>query len=273
MPLTVPPLTELVAPPGWRTVDFIADLHLQATEEATFLAWQRYLAQTEADAVFILGDLFEVWVGDDVLQDSPPQSGQVSFEARCAEVLQRTAQRVDLFFMHGNRDFLVGADFLRQCQTTLLPDPTVLAFGGRRWLLTHGDALCLADTDYLQFRHQVRSPEWQDEFLARPLAQRQAMARDIRQQSEARKRRTTSYADVDAGCACNWLAAAQASTMIHGHTHRPAVHDLGHGRQRWVLSDWDCSAPRPRAEVLRLQLGADTAQEPVRLQRLAVPTT
>lgn len=265
MPVTVPPLAELVAPPEWRAIDFIADLHLQAADEATFSAWRHYLAQTDADAVVILGDLFEVWSGDDLLRDS------ATFEARCAGVLQQATQRVAVYFMHGNRDFLIGEDFQQHCRTRLLADPTVLDFGGQRWLLTHGDALCLADTEYLQFRRQVRSPEWQRAFLARPLAQRQALARDIRQQSEARKHGSTVYADVDAGEARSWLAAARADTMIHGHTHRPAVHDLGPGLRRWVLSDWDCSAPRPRAEALRLQFGADTVQETVSLQRLAVP--
>ncbi|MEI8327401.1 MAG: UDP-2,3-diacylglucosamine diphosphatase, partial [Betaproteobacteria bacterium] len=147
----------------------------------------------------------------------------------------------------------------------------VLTFAGERWLLSHGDALCLGDTDYLQFRQQVRSAAWQQAFLAQPLAQRQAVARGLREQSERHKRAAKSAADVDTRAARVWLQAAQASTLIHGHTHRPAVHDLGQGLQRWVLSDWDCSAPVPRAQALRLQSRSDgdggAALQPIALAR------
>ncbi len=268
----VPQIAELNAPPSWRTVDFISDLHLQAAEPATFTAWRRYLESTPADAVFILGDLFEVWVGDDAVSADVPALGtglETGFEGRCARLLGQTAGRLALFFMHGNRDFLVGQRFMDLCNTTLLADPTVLVFpghGDQRWLLSHGDALCLGDVDYLQFRQQVRSPEWQRAFLAKPLAERQAIAREIRQQSqqqqESRKRSGVSYADVDTGAARQWLQAANARTLIHGHTHKPAMHDLGQGLARAVLSDWDAEAPVPRADVLRLSASG--------LQRIAL---
>ena len=244
-PPAPPRIEELQAPGAWRTVDFISDLHLQASEPDTYEAWRRYMRDTPADAVFILGDLFEVWVGDDLAQ-------QPGFVADCAAVLQAAAGRAAIFFMHGNRDFLVGEGFLRACRTTLLADPTVLGFAGRRWLLTHGDALCLADTDYMRFRQQVRTPAWQREFLARPLAERQAIARELRQQSEARKRSSIEYADVDSSAATAWLEAADAQVMIHGHTHRPADHQLGSACQRTVLSDWDAQADPARQQVLRL---------------------
>ena len=240
----VPTIAELLAPPAWRTVDFISDLHLQAGEPETFEAWRRYMAATPADAIFILGDLFEVWAGDDA-------AGEPGFAADCAAVLQAAAGRAPVFFMHGNRDFLVGQGFLAACRATSLPDPTVLDFAGKRWLLTHGDALCLADTDYMRFREQVRSPEWQREFLAKPLAERQAIARQVREQSELRKRSSTDYADVDGSAALAWLEAADAHAMIHGHTHKPADHLLA-GRTRTVLSDWDAAASPPRLEALRL---------------------
>ena len=254
MSTTVPQLAQLVAPASWRTVDFISDLHLHASDEATFLAWQQYLLNTRADAVFILGDLFEVWVGDDAaLGTTSAVVAANSFEARCAEVLRAAAQRTPLYFMHGNRDFLVGSDLVQHCQMQFLQDPCVLEFSGQRWLLTHGDTLCLADTDYQQFRQQVRSPVWQQAFLVRPLAERQQIARELREQSKQTQRAAETYADVDTAAACEWLCVAQADNMIHGHTHRPASHDLGQGRQRWVLSDWDCSAPSPRSQVLRIQ--------------------
>ena len=236
---------ELIAAPTWRAIDFISDLHLQASEAATFNVWQQYMQSTPADAVFILGDLFEVWVGDDAAQSS-------SFESQCADVIRQTAAHVPVFFMHGNRDFLVGSALMGLCHTRLLNDPTVLIFAGQRWLLSHGDALCIDDLHYMQFRAQVRSLEWQQAFLARPLAERQAIARGLRQQSEARKQSGAEYADVDSQAARQLLHDANGLTLIHGHTHKPAEHELGGGMTRVVLSDWDADAQPARAEVLRL---------------------
>ena len=243
--LPEPPFRTVQAPAAWNAVDLISDLHLQAAEPATFAAWQRYLQQTPADAVFILGDLFEVWVGDDAAQAS-------SFAADCAAVLRAASRARPLFFMHGNRDFLVGPALMQSAGATLLHDPAVLDFAGTRWLLTHGDALCLADTDYQRFREQVRSSDWQRDFLALPLGQRLSLARHLRSESEARKPRDGAYADVDGPAADAWLDAAGASVFVHGHTHRPAQHRLPSGRQRIVLSDWDAAAIPPRSEALRL---------------------
>ncbi|MES2786498.1 MAG: UDP-2,3-diacylglucosamine diphosphatase [Pseudomonadota bacterium] len=242
---TAPHAAELAAPASWRTIDFISDLHLEASDAATFAAWSRYMQETPADAVFILGDLFEVWVGDDAVHHS-------AFLADCAHVLRQCATHAAVYFMHGNRDFLVGRTFLGESSTALLADPTVLSFAGDRWLLSHGDALCLADVDYLRFREQVRSPQWQQAFLARPLAEREATGRALRKQSEERKRSGEPYADVDTAAASDWLSAANAATLIHGHTHRPADHSLPGGRTRTVLSDWDAKVAPPRMEVLRL---------------------
>ena len=114
------------------------------------------------------------------------------------------------------------------------------------------DALCLDDVDYMQFRQQVRSADWQKTFLAKTLAERQAIARDLRKQSEARKSSGVDYGDVHENTARQWLQQAKSTTLIHGHTHKPALHDLGDGLQRVVLSDWDAAATPPRAEVLRL---------------------
>lgn len=252
---------ELHAPSHWQRIDVISDLHLQASEPQTFVAWRQYLGQTSADAVFILGDLFEVWVGDDVLTQS------TSFEAECARVLQQTAQRLPVYLMHGNRDFLMGDALMQACGATLLPDPTVLQMGTSRWLLSHGDALCLDDTEYQQFRAQVRSAEWQHSFLSQPLTARQEIARKLRSQSEAKKQTGIEYADVDTGAALQWLAAANATHLLHGHTHKPGFHQLDATHDRTVLSDWDLGAVPPRAEVLRLSWspGADSG---VQVQRL-----
>jgi UDP-2,3-diacylglucosamine hydrolase len=274
-----PPIAELLAPAAWRTVDFISDLHLQASEPATFKAWQHYMASTPADAVFILGDLFDVWIGDDVLgSDLQAEAGTSAtrFEAQCAQVLGDTAGRLTLFFMHGNRDFLVGQatsgpSLPQRCNFTLLNDPCALTFAGQRWLLSHGDALCLDDVPYMNFRRQVRSAAWQQTFLARPLAERQLIARELRQQSQQqhlqRKNSGAPFIDLDAAAARAWLQAAHAPLLIHGHTHQPALHDLGDGLQRIVLSDWDANpeADHPRAEVLRLSADATSVLQRVNL--------
>jgi UDP-2,3-diacylglucosamine hydrolase len=255
-------LREIHAPEPWRTLDFISDLHLHAGDAQTVEVWRHYMACTPADALFILGDLFEVWVGDDQL-DAPNQT----FATECAQVLRACGQRLALFFMHGNRDFLLGPQFLAHCQGRLLDDPCVLTVGGQRWLLAHGDALCLEDHSYLEFRAQVRSEPWQQAFMGKPLAQRQDIARQLRAQSQQQQAqrwaRGEGYAEVDAQAARQALQDAQAHTLIHGHTHRPARHELGDGLAREVLSDWDAQ----RAQVLRMTV---TAQGDCVLQRLSL---
>lgn len=255
MPASVPPFAQLSAPAEWRRVDFISDLHLQESEPATFRAWCDYMAGTEADAVFILGDLFEVWLGDDAAPRRLAEAaGDERFEARCARVMRDAAERLEVLFMRGNRDFLVGSQYLALCHARDLADPTVFSFAGQRWLLSHGDALCLDDLDYMHFRAQVRSPAWQREFLAKPLAERTVIARQLRTQSEAHKKTGAIYADADPAASRQWLRAAASATLIHGHTHKPADHDLGQGLQRVVLSDWEATAKPPRAQVLRLSV-------------------
>lgn len=218
---------------------------MQASEPATYAAWRRYMAGTAADAVFILGDLFEAWVGDDA-------AGVPGFELECAEVLARAAAQRPVFFLAGNRDFLVGEALAQATRMTLLRDPTVFTFGTQRWLLSHGDALCLADTEYLAFRAQVRSHAWQQAFLAQPLARRQEIARGMRAESEQLKRTGREYADVDTAAALEWLHAADAPVLVHGHTHKPADHALDAAHRRIVLSDWDAGAVPPRLQALRL---------------------
>jgi UDP-2,3-diacylglucosamine hydrolase len=179
-------------------------------------------------------------------------------------MLHRASAHLDLFIMCGNRDFLMGDRLLAACGARALPDPSVLHLGNTRWLLVHGDEQCLADVPYQGFRAQVRSAAWQKEFLNQPIGQRQALARQMRTQSEAQKKQLaqaqTPWIDLDRD-ACLALQEAQgADHMIHGHTHQPAQHDLGQGRMRWVLSDWDLHATPPRAEVLRLSAAAGAPQ-------------
>ncbi|MBS7350734.1 MAG: UDP-2,3-diacylglucosamine diphosphatase [Comamonas sp.] len=248
-----PPAQTLLAPAHWQRIDVVADLHLQACQAATLAAWQRFLAYSPADAIFILGDLFEAWVGDDALLES------TSFEAQCTAQLYAASQQRPIYFMVGNRDFLAGADFLRASGMHGLADPTLLIWQERRILLSHGDALCLDDVEYQQFRTISRNPAWQQQLLAQPLAQRRALASHIRSESEQRKQSGAQYADADPSLTTQWLDAAQAQWLIHGHTHRPAEHLLADGRYRIVLSDWALdNAPatqqqqQQRCEVLRL---------------------
>lgn len=251
----VPPFAELQALLHWRTVDFISDLHLCESQPATFDVWQRYMSSTPAGAVFILGDLFEAWVGDDSIRaDLSSQSSHLNFEERCALVLQAAGKRLKLYFMHGNRDFLVGAQMMTACNASLLTDPTVLTFQHQRYLLTHGDMLCLADTQYLAFRDVVRQPAWQHAQLAKPLLERQAIGRQMRAESQKNQQNLLEYADVDDAAALAWLQATNAKTMIHGHTHKPADHDLDSGFKRIVMTDWDLKAMPNRAEVLQLSV-------------------
>ena len=257
---TVPALRvqrEIVAAPAWRAIDFISDLHLAEDTPRGFDAWREYLLHTSADAVFILGDLFEAWIGDD--------SRHEGFEARGAAVLSEAAQRRSLFFMVGNRDFLVGDAMLDACGVQALPDPTLLSAFGERALLAHGDAWCLGDVEYLRFRQQVRNPAWQAQVLAYPLAQRRLMARSLRSESERQAaEHQGAWFDVDAPTALQWMAASEAPTLVHGHTHRPGTEALAPGFVRHVLSDWDLDhAPAPpRAEVLRWTAGAWTRLVP-----------
>ena len=242
----LPDFGALVAPPAWQTLDFISDLHLAEDTPRGFEAWSQYLRGTTADAVFILGDLFEVWVGDDARAQG--------FEAQCAAVLAEAAARRSISFMVGNRDFLVGPAMLQACGVTPLTDPTVLAAFGEQVLLSHGDELCGADTAYQAFRAQVRGRAWQSDFLARPLHERRTIARHMREQSAQRKRTQAvdAWIDVDAASALGWMRAASAPTLIHGHTHRPNSEALAPGFTRHVLSDWELDhGPAPRAEVLR----------------------
>jgi UDP-2,3-diacylglucosamine hydrolase len=243
---------ELTAPAAWRTLEFVSDVHLSADEPATAAAWSSYLAHTQADAVFVLGDLFEVWIGDDQCTAGD------SFTQACIQALHQLSQRSPVFFMHGNRDFLAGQALMQACGTTLLADPTALVLGQERVLLSHGDALCLDDARYLAFRAQVRSPDWQQAFLAKPLQERQALARQLRLQSQQEQAQRMAagqqLSEVDNTAADKLLQDTRCQWLLHGHTHRPARHRLASGRHREVLSDWDAQARPPRAQVLRLHL-------------------
>ncbi len=246
--------TRFEAPKEWEIVDLISDLHLQATNKNTFDAWSDYMINTTANAVFILGDLFETWIGDDVLDPiSSNDHTKFIFEAKCAEILRETAKKRSIFFMRGNRDFLIGESFSKHCDVTLLNTPTLFEFSGQLYLLSHGDEMCLDDQDYQDFRKKVRSPSWQKKFLSQTLDKRNSIALELRSRSREIQKNKIDFIDVDENFANLCLDETTAQILIHGHTHQPADHQLLKERIRIVLSDWDLDAQPPRGEVLRLQ--------------------
>jgi UDP-2,3-diacylglucosamine hydrolase len=215
---------------------FISDLHLAEDRPATTERFARFLAGAVpgADALYILGDLFEYWVGDDGLA--------LEFPARIAGLLRPAARAVPTFFMHGNRDFMVASRFCAETGLRLIPDPTVIDLYGERTLLMHGDTLCTGDHAYLAFRAQVRNPAWQAAALARPIEERIAIARDMRERSEGAKGgKIETIMDVAPEAVEAAFASAGCRQLIHGHTHRPARHEHSAGGRpcvRWVLPDW-----------------------------------
>jgi UDP-2,3-diacylglucosamine hydrolase len=255
------PFSELNAPASCRRLAFLSDVHLQVTEGATLAAWEQALHHCQADALFILGDLFEVWVGDDAALEAN------SFEAHCLQVLRTCSAQRPVYFMHGNRDFLLGPQAAALSGMHLLDDPTVLVWGHTRTLLTHGDALCVDDLPYQAFRQQVRHSDWQQTFLAQPLHERRAQAAAMRSRSEANKQ-TAGTTDVDKPTAQAWLHAAQAQLLIHGHTHQPTLEKSG-AMQRLVLSDWEATAQPARLEMVELTLGENEVSLQIERKSLA----
>lgn len=205
--------------------------------------------------LYLLGDIFEAWAGDDDLDD--PYHQQV-----VGELKKISAAGVEVFWMAGNRDFLVGTRFADATGIKLLPDPYVATIAGRLLVLTHGDAYCTDDTAYMQFRAQVRQPEWQQSFLALPLAQRKAIVDQLRTGSrEAQRDKSYDIMDVNQEAIADLFRASTSATMIHGHTHRPAKHDYqidDAARVRYVLSDWDLDhATAERGDWLALDTMGD----------------
>jgi len=221
-----------------RRTLFISDLHLCASRPAITEQFVRFIDITarQADAIYILGDLFEYWAGDDDLADPHNQT--------VIQALSRLSEHgVSCYLIHGNRDFLLGHEFAQAAKIQILQDPAMLNLHGHRVLLSHGDALCTDDLAYQEFRQQVRSSAWQAQFLAQPLSARKAQIEALRMRSEQEKSgKSELIMDVNQDAVSALLRAHDyPEIFIHGHTHRPARHRIEIDRHhivRWVLGDW-----------------------------------
>jgi UDP-2,3-diacylglucosamine hydrolase len=230
-----------MATPARTPALFISDLHLQASHPRTAEAFFRFLAERAAHAerLYLLGDIFEYWAGDDDVADP--------FNRSVADALRRVSDGgTAVYWLGGNRDFLVGPGFADAAGLTLLPEPHVATIAGRQVALVHGDAQCTDDVKYMAFRAQVRDPAWQHQFLAMPLAQRKAIIAGLREGSRAAHgEKSYEIMDVTPAAVAALHAHSGADVIIHGHTHRPALHVVD-GKRRYVLPDWELDSEPTR---------------------------
>ncbi len=221
----------------------VADMHLSSDTPEINQGFYRYLEHTAkgACALYILGDLFDAWIGDDLL-DTPHPLAAVAREV-IIRLRQLSSEGTTIHFLHGNRDFLIGERFIRECQASLLPESQEVELQGVSAVILHGDSLCTKDDAYMAFRQQSRSPEWQAQILALPLEQRLELAKSLRMQSgDANASKAEAIMDVTHEEVVALMEHFGVTTMIHGHTHRPKVHDLtveDVPAKRFVLGDWD----------------------------------
>ena len=232
---------------------FISDLHLQATQRRITALFLEFLQQQapQAEALYILGDLFEYWAGDDDIDQSFHQK-------ICNAIRELSETGTAVFIMRGNRDFLMGQALEKACGAILLSDPTLINLYGQPTLLTHGDTLCTDDVDYQNFRKMVRDHSWQTRFLAQPLVDRKLQIEALRTKSNQEKKgKDSRIMDVNTNAVCALLREKNYPIIIHGHTHRPAHHLLHLDDvtcHRWVLSDWDQQVRFLRASSSGIEL-------------------
>ena len=222
------------------TIRLISDLHLDEKNPALRRAFFAYLDSLPADteALYILGDFFEAWIGDD--DDLP-------FHEKIRQRLkQLTESGIALFFQHGNRDFMVGQEFAKQTGAILLPEAYILKTAEHKIALLHGDSLCIDDVEYQQFRAQMRNPDVQAMLMSQSLEERRALAQSLRDNSkEANSNKAEDIMDINQAELEKVMLELDVQTLIHGHTHRPATHTFelqGKACQRIVLGDWGESA-------------------------------
>jgi UDP-2,3-diacylglucosamine hydrolase len=235
---------------------FVSDVHLHDSLPRTTQAFIDFLGThaKNTQRLYLLGDLFEYWAGDDDLG--------APYHRRIAQAIRDVSNvGIAVYWIAGNRDFLVGRIFAIEAGLVLLPDPHVEYIAGVRVVLTHGDAQCTDDLAYMAFRAQVRQPEWQAQFLAQPLSKRKAIIEGMRTGSrEAQRTKSYEIMDVNQAEICSLFETTDASVMIHGHTHRPATHVVevgGKTRLRHVLPDWDCDTGTPRGGWLAMNLDGE----------------
>ena len=237
---------------------FISDLHLQESHPRTAEAFFRFLAgrAVHARALYLLGDIFEYWAGDDDL-DAP-------FNRRVIESIRAVSDvGVAVYWLAGNRDFLAGAGLAKAAGLTLLAEPHIATIGGQRIALVHGDAECTGDVKYMEFRAMVRDPAWQRQFLAMPLAQRKGIIAGLREGSrEAHTTKSYEMMDVTPAAIEALFDATGADVVIHGHTHRPALH-IEHGKRRYVLPDWELDAQPQRGGWIAVDAGGAIARHDI----------
>ncbi len=231
---------------------FISDLHLHEERPQITRAFFHFLhtQAIHAEALYILGDFFDAWIGDDDDAQLPQEVA--------TELFALKKKGVAIYFMHGNRDFLLGSTYTSKAGMTLIPDGIIIDLYGTPTLLMHGDSLCTDDTEYQQFRTMVRSPQWQQQILAQPLAVRRALAAQMREKSQSMNSlKAEDIMDVSHAEVITQMEAAGVSRLIHGHTHRPARHQLiinNKPAERIVLGDWHDSGWCIKADHTNLEL-------------------
>ncbi|MGA2550903.1 MAG: UDP-2,3-diacylglucosamine diphosphatase [Burkholderiaceae bacterium] len=239
------------SPPTFaRRALLLSDVHLSESSPRTAELFFRFIDQAKQagiDALFILGDLFEYWAGDDDLMDP--------LNRRVVRMLRDLGtHNIALFLVTGNRDLLLGAGFAHSTAAEMLNDPAEIEVEGHKYLVSHGDALCTDDHAYQAYRRSVRSKSWQKSFLARPLTERKELIASMREASEAAKSsKAEAIMDVNPGAVAELFRQTGATVLVHGHTHRPGRCDVevdGIARQRWVLPDWDGEVDPPRGGAL-----------------------
>ncbi|AHV93863.1 UDP-2,3-diacylglucosamine diphosphatase [Bordetella holmesii] len=217
-----------------------SDVHLGPATVATSEAFMGFLqaAAEEADALLLPGDIFDAWIGDDVIRAAPP------WLAQALQGIKATAARIPVYLGRGNRDFLIGQELADAVNATLLPEPALIDSDFGTLLITHGDEYCTDDVAYQQFRTMVRDPRWQAQFLAKTIPERLQMAQQARGESmAANQTKTMAIMDVNTQAVESAFRDADVAIIVHGHTHRPDRHVMavdGKKRERWVLPDWDC---------------------------------
>ncbi len=218
------------------TTLFVSDLHLEAERPDIAQQFLSFLEQeaSEADDLYILGDLFEAWVGDD-----DPNTHYFTIKRALRKLVD---SGIPVYFMHGNRDFMIGRGFANETGVEILEDPYKVLMYGQQVLLSHGDVLCTDDVQYQRVRKMTRDPDWQASILARPLKDRLRMAEEARRQSlEQTINQSMEIMDVNLDAVEQLFQESKVDLLLHGHTHRPAIHDIDLGRRkakRIVLGDW-----------------------------------